>query len=424
MNQLGQHSLEEINRNSINNTLPANTVGSKATIWRQFLSFCDERKYTLEESTTEDVLADIMTDWGYNMKKINGGDYKEAVVKTMWNVTAKIMQEKYANDFKRELDPFKSLKFKNARDARDSKRRALQADPEKLKRSAVPLERSELDRMIQIWDEETPEGLQKKLFLIVSVELGWRGGEGNTALIQHFKEETNNDGTLTGRIEYNPIFNKTNQGGSKKTAGSKWIAENTHNDSNCPVRLFRKLISKRQDQCKSDRLFLTPNPFWQKENGAGWYKNTPVGKNLFGNWFKESAEKAGLDTTSKKITNHSSRATTVSTLAKAGVSEQQIMKITGHANANSIKSYLQLDSEHHDDIVKKLRTNEGFQFAVPAPVPIPSPVTASPLEPIPGPTSVPAPVSLCPKTIGLATQNGNNIYYTNCTFTCTTLHMT
>ncbi|CAF4832920.1 unnamed protein product [Pieris macdunnoughi] len=269
------------------------------------------------------------------MKKMDGEDYKESTIKTMWNQTAKLLQEKYLNDFDIKINPFSDAAFKTARGARDAKRKALQSIPEKRRASAAALEEKDWDTMTTVWDEETPDGLQKKLFMIISVELAWRGGEGSMASIHHFKAEQRNDGETTGRIEYNPIFSKTTQ-----------------------VRLFQKLREKRDANIKSDRLFLTQNPFWNKVPGARWYKDSPVGQNTISKWVKESAQKAGLDLGNKKITNHSSRATAVSNLAKSGLGEQQIIKITGHANSNSIKPYLQLDQEHHELIVKKLRRSE------------------------------------------------------------------
>lgn len=135
------------------------------------------------------------------MKKVNGTDYKESVVKTMWNSTAKILQDKFYNEFERRIDPFKDAVFKAARSARNAKRRLLQAQPEKRMESACALEFNELEAMRQICDEDCPDGLQKKFFIVASVELAWRGGEGCNALIHHFKFELQNDGSETGRIE-------------------------------------------------------------------------------------------------------------------------------------------------------------------------------------------------------------------------------
>jgi hypothetical protein len=84
-----------------------------------------------------------------------------------------------------------------------------------------------------------------------------------------------------------------------------------------------------------------------------WYKVVPVGRNVISSWTKDSALKLGLD--SNKITNHSNRSTAVTSLAKSGVNEQQLIKITGHSNTNSIKPYLSMDKQHHSQLIENLR---------------------------------------------------------------------
>lgn len=128
---------------------------------------------------------------------------------------------------------------------------------------------------------------------------------------------------------------------------------------NFTYRLLNKLLSKRGGHIQSDRLFLTVNPSWNKNNSTAWYKNSPVGINEISKWMKESATKIGLDVKNIKITNHSYRSTAVSQLAKAGVQEQQLIKITGHGSVTSIKPYLQLDAEHHTKIVQQMRVEAG-----------------------------------------------------------------
>ena len=118
-------------------------------------------------------------------------------------------------------------------------------------------------------------------------------------------------------------------------------------------RLFKKLSSKRTTNITTERFFLTPNPQWQNDNSP-WYKNCPVGKNEIGKWTKLAAEKIGLDVCNINITNHSNRATAVSHLAKSGLDEQQIIKITGHASTSSLAPYLEIDTEHHEQIIKKM----------------------------------------------------------------------
>lgn len=118
-------------------------------------------------------------------------------------------------------------------------------------------------------------------------------------------------------------------------------------------------MSKRTDRIKTPRLFLTVNPNWKKEVSSGWFKNMPQGKNEIAKWTKQGAENIGLDVKRKKITNHSNRAAAVTQLAKRGIGEQQLIKLTGHSAASSLKPYLQIDSEHHLKIVQQMRSDDG-----------------------------------------------------------------
>lgn len=352
--RFSESSVEDIN-NIIIESACKNTKISSASIWKQFQLFCDERGYKLEEKTSTTKLAVILKDYGFNMKKQNGEDYKEAVIKTMWNKTAKLMQELYYGQFNRKFDPFNDIEFKSARDAKNTKRKLLQKEPEKRKQSSASLSKGEILDIIKLYDENTPSGLQKKFYHIASYELAWRGGEGSQCLVHYFKDETNNAGLTTTRIEYNPIFSKTAQGGAKRCADSKWLIPHTENPDICPVRLLNKLLSKRNASIKTDRLFLTVNIAWDKPYSSGWYKNMPIGVNMMSKWMKESAEMIGLDIKKIKITNHSARSTAVSHLAKAGINELEIIKLTGHSSSNSLKPYLKLDNEHHSNLIDNLR---------------------------------------------------------------------
>ncbi|XP_057664921.1 uncharacterized protein LOC130899143 isoform X1 [Diorhabda carinulata] len=293
------------------------------------------------------------------MRRSDGEEYKEGVVKTLWNTVAKILQQKCYEEFNIIFDPFKDVTFECARTARDAKRKQLQKCPEKRKTSASSLSGQDIDKMCAIWDESTPDGLQRKFFHIASYELAWRGGEACNCLLSYFEEEFDNYGNPTGRIAYNPIFSKTAQGGSHRLTEKRWLVQNTTEPDKCPIRLFKMLKEKRGKHITVDRLFLTVNPSWMKETSKGFFKNCPVGRNEISKWTRDAAEAIGIDTKRIKVTNHSNRAAAVTQLAKVGVSENQIMKVTGHSNQASIKSYLQVNSEHHEEIVQKMRNDSS-----------------------------------------------------------------
>lgn len=174
MSRFGEVSTQQITKN-IEKAIPQSTKNTKASIWRQFMEFCQVRNYELSKITSLQKVADILKDWAYNMKKRNGEDYKEYAVKSIWNSTAKMIQEKYFNEYNIKFDPFADITFKEARDARNSKRKELQVIPEKRKVSSVALNKKDIVKMAKLWNIDNPEGLQKRFFHIASYELAWRG---------------------------------------------------------------------------------------------------------------------------------------------------------------------------------------------------------------------------------------------------------
>lgn len=151
-------------------------------------------------------------------------------------MTAKQLQKLYFENFGIKFDPFADMDFKQSREARDARRRTLQKLPEKRKCSSAVLTDDEYKKMVSVFDEETPEGLQKKFYCIASYELAWRGGEAAAAQLDYFHEELNNSGMWSGRIEYNTVFSKTAQGGNRKLVDTKWLVANVEKPEHCPVR--------------------------------------------------------------------------------------------------------------------------------------------------------------------------------------------
>lgn len=77
-----------------------NTKRTKNTAWKMFMDFCNDRSYELLPTTTPERLDTILKDFAFNMRKTDGTDYKECTIKTLWNLTAKLLMDKYWNEFK------------------------------------------------------------------------------------------------------------------------------------------------------------------------------------------------------------------------------------------------------------------------------------------------------------------------------------
>jgi hypothetical protein len=102
----------------------------------------------------------------------------------------------------------------------------------------------------------------------------------------------------------------------------------------CPVASFEKYVSKLHPSC--DRFWQYPSTRFSASTKF-WYCNKPIGKNPMGKMLKKLCGDAELP---NAYTNHSLRATTITTLANKGYDRSSIQKVTGHKNGNSLDPYL------------------------------------------------------------------------------------
>ncbi|KAK9871463.1 hypothetical protein WA026_012837 [Henosepilachna vigintioctopunctata] len=110
MKRFGTSSGTEIDK-EIEDLTPQNTVKTHKYVWKQFTEFCEWRNYKLCAQTSEEQLASILKDWAFNMKRADGTEYKESAVKTIWNISDKLVQKKFYEEFNRETNPFRGLIF-------------------------------------------------------------------------------------------------------------------------------------------------------------------------------------------------------------------------------------------------------------------------------------------------------------------------
>lgn len=277
-----------------------NTLKSKITIWKQFKEFCNQHNFSYDSTTSIADLSEILKSWGCNMKKVDGRDYKEIVVKYNWNIIAKLLQQLYQNEYNIQFDPFKDIEFLGARQSRDRKRKMLQSNPESRKKTSDALSRNEMIKIIRMYKEDDPDGLQRKVFHALSFALGWRALEATKSLITFFVVEHDDSGNETGRLIYKSLFSRIEHQHSIENDVTLKVIAKSDDEEICPVRLYKKLISKRGDNINTNRLFLTVNPFW---NRSSWFKNMPLGKNLMCSWTKSAAIAIGIDTSKRHITN-------------------------------------------------------------------------------------------------------------------------
>lgn len=68
MSRFGEEN-QDIIKKEIQHLMPDNTKKSKISIWKQFLEFCNEKSYNIQEKLPVEELASILEDYSFNMRK-------------------------------------------------------------------------------------------------------------------------------------------------------------------------------------------------------------------------------------------------------------------------------------------------------------------------------------------------------------------
>ena len=97
-------------------------------------------------------------------------------------------------------------------------------------------------------------------------------------------------------------------------------------------------LSKLNPECEA--LFQYPKRNWAPSDNV-WYENRPLGVNKLSTMMKDISSAAGL---SRIYTNHSVRATAITLWANAGLTNREIMAISGRGNESSLQSYHNMPS--------------------------------------------------------------------------------
>ena len=130
---------------------------------------------------------------------------------------------------------------------------------------------------------------------------------------------------------------KTRQGGLNTKHRSVLPKMFATGGQKCPVDLLKQYLSRRPQELRDKGPFylaVIENP---KTNV--WYKKQQLGVNSIDNMMKGVIKNTPLETSKKKLTNHTARKTAVKKLRAASVKRQSIIQVTGHASEKSLNDY-------------------------------------------------------------------------------------
>ena len=196
-----------------------------------------------------------------------------------------------------------------------------------------PIEPADMKKMYdsEILANSDPVSLQRKVFFELLLHFGRRGREGlrslkKTDIIFQHDSEGREYATLSSNS-----LEKNHQGFSSREREHVQLMYATGTDS-CPVSSLKLYLSKLINTCP--HFFQRPLSCWKSRES--WYGSQPLGVNTLSNMMSNISDVCNL---SKRYTNHSIRATTVTTLRDIGMEPSDIIAVTGHRNVQSLEHY-------------------------------------------------------------------------------------
>lgn len=202
----------------------------------------------------------------------------------------------------------------------------------------LPIESDDLSHLyeLKVLSNETPITLQRKVYVEISLHFGRRGREGLRQLNKEsfeIKVDRNKEEYV---IQSYHEKEKNHKGYEAKKHFEKSPVMYSTGSPLCPVYSLKLYLSKLHPDCKD--FFQLPNRNFQRD--GIWYRPRPLGVNTLGDMMKNICLEGNLDTI---YTNHCIRATTCTALHERGVVGDNIRHVTGHRNADSLKSYIQVN---------------------------------------------------------------------------------
>ena len=193
-----------------------------------------------------------------------------------------------------------------------------------------PIEPGDLAKLQIYFDRRSPVALQDEIFFSIVYYFGFRGREWIRSLDRSsVLIKTNGSGAKYVDI-CKPVYEKNVRIGHELSVRQTLMAENSNDSSKCPVAAMEIYLSK----LPGDNLFPKPKACYQ--NGDWYCVKSNLGKNTLQDMMKNMSSRANLN---QRYTNHSIRATVVTSLRRQGFTEEQCMRVTGQKRKESVQLY-------------------------------------------------------------------------------------
>lgn len=310
----------------------ASTQRSTEVGVRIFRAYLKEKELDPDfESYSKDQLAKVLTKFYVEVRRENGDNYKTG---SLINIRAAV--NRHLKSSGHVINIIIEPVFAQANLAFSAKQANLKRGGYGDTQHYPPIDENDIDKLYRsgIFDEDTPSGLQSKVWFELMYYICRRGRENLRKLEKdHFAITEDSNGR---RYVYQckDEMSKKIRGDNMKSRVDAGRMYATDGDG-CPVASFEKYISKLNPN--NSALFQAPLKSAPCDSEKPWYKNAPLGEKQLGNFMSRLSLAAGL---SRRYTNHSLRSTCITVLDESGFDSRDICNVSGHRNERSIRTYV------------------------------------------------------------------------------------
>ena len=314
--------------------VPATTKCTTKTWVAVFEAYLQEKGIRLDLKTVEaEKLASILRQFYVEVRRQDGSTYQRA---SLMGIRAALQRHIRSRPTGRtDLDLIQGKEFVEANRMLDAYLKHLakegQLQPPQHKE---PLTKEDLEKCLNYFYEKAesdPRVLTQAVWFFITYHFALRAKE-----VQENMKTSHLLFTKVGDVEVVKLATeyrtKNHQGGLRSSENS--CSEGQVQDPR-QIRLIKLLISKLHPE--TDYLYMKAraDAKWTKE-AAVWYTQCKLGHNLIARFMPALSVQLSL---SNRYTGHCLRVTATQNLCNAFVPNQHVMKITGHRNEASLRSY-------------------------------------------------------------------------------------
>ena len=213
----------------------------------------------------------------------------------------------------------------------------------------------------------SPQGLLNAVFFCNGLNFLLRGGSEHRGLrLSQLSKNVSPEGRL--RYTYTENASKNRSGGvGQLQVSHKVVHQFAHPElgERCHVFLLDKYFSKVPESGKKkDIFYLRPLTKVPESGDTPWFSSVPIGKNQLSKMVQEMCSQAGV---SGKKTNHSLRASAITSLFQAGVSEKVIQDRSGHRSLDGLRKYEGVSEEQQASACSSLVPTSSTSSDLPGP---------------------------------------------------------